>query len=54
MLKSLLTMQETGVRSLGWEDPIEKGMTTHSGILAWDKEPGIFLKKINLFILTGS
>ena len=28
-------MQETGVRSLGQEDPLEKGMATHSSILAW-------------------
>ena len=28
-------MWETRVRSLGWEDPLEKGMTTHSSILAW-------------------
>ena len=28
-------MQETQVRSLGWEDPLEKGMATHSSILAW-------------------
>ena len=28
-------MQETRVRSLGWEDPLEKGMTIHSSILAW-------------------
>ena len=28
-------MQETQVRSLGLEDPLEKGMTTHSSILAW-------------------
>ena len=28
-------MQETCVQSLGWEDPLEKGMTTHSSILAW-------------------
>ena len=28
-------MQETRVRSLGWEDPLEKEMATHSGILAW-------------------
>ena len=27
--------QEMGVPSLGWEDPLEKGMTTHSSILAW-------------------
>ena len=28
-------MQETRVQSLGWEDPLEEGMATHSGILAW-------------------
>ena len=28
-------MQETWVLSLGWEDPLEKGMATHSSILAW-------------------
>ena len=28
-------MRETWVRSLGWEDPLEKGKATHSGILAW-------------------
>ena len=37
-------MQETWVRSLGWEDPLEKGMATHSSILAWrilwTEEPG--------------
>ena len=34
-VKRLPTMQETGVRSLGQEDPLEKGMATHSSILAW-------------------
>ena len=29
-------MQETQVRSLGWEDPLEKEMATHSSILAWE------------------
>ena len=29
-------MQETWVRSLGWEDPVEKEMATHSSILAWE------------------
>ena len=29
-------MQETRVQSLGWEDPLEKEMTTHSSILAWE------------------
>ena len=28
-------MQETQCQSLGWEDPLEKGMATHSSILAW-------------------
>ena len=32
-VKHLPTMQETQVRSLGWEDPLEKGMATHSSIL---------------------
>ena len=31
-----LPMQETQVRSLGWEDALEKGMATHSSILAWE------------------
>ena len=35
VVKNLPTMQETWVRSLGWEDPLEKGMATHSSILAW-------------------
>ena len=34
MVKNLPAMQETRVRSLGWEDPREKGMATHSSILA--------------------
>ena len=34
MVKSLLAMQETRVQSLGWEDPLEKEMMTHSSILA--------------------
>ena len=37
-------MQETQVHSLGWEDPLDKGMATHSSILAWrnpwTEEPG--------------
>ena len=35
MVKRLPAMQETQVRSLGWENPMEKGMATHSSILAW-------------------
>ena len=37
-------MQETSVQSLGWEDPLEKEMATHSSVLAWrspwTEEPG--------------
>ena len=44
MVKNLSAMQETQVLSLGWEDPLEKGMFTHSSILAWripwTEEPG--------------
>ena len=36
MVKNLPIMQETQVRSLSWEDPPEKGMATHSSILAWE------------------
>ena len=43
-VKNLLAMPETRVPSLGWEDPLEKGMATHSNILAWRvpwaNEPG--------------
>ena len=35
MVKNLPAMQETWVQSLGTEDPLEKGMATHSSILAW-------------------
>ena len=35
MVKNLLAMWEPWVRSLGWEDPLEKGKATHSSILAW-------------------
>ena len=44
LVKNLPAMQETQVRSPGWEDPLEKGMATHSSILAWrisrTEEPG--------------
>ena len=44
MVKNLPARQETQVRSLGWEDPLEKGMATHFSILAWKipwtEEPG--------------
>ena len=35
LVKNPLTMWETWVRSLGWEDPLEKGKTTHSSTLDW-------------------
>ena len=35
MVKDLPTIRETWVQSLGWEDPMEKGMATHSIVLAW-------------------
>ena len=35
VVKNVLAIQETTVRSLDWEEPLEKGMTTHSRILAW-------------------
>ena len=44
MVKNLLAMQETPIQSLGWEDPLQKGMAIHSNILAcripWAEEPG--------------
>ena len=44
MVRNQPAMQETQVRSLGWEDPLKKGMVTHSSILAWriprTEEPG--------------
>ena len=44
LVTHLPAMQETRVRFLGWEDPLEKGMATHSSILAWrtawTEEPG--------------
>ena len=43
-VKNLPAMQQTQVRALGMEDPLEKGTATHSSILAWripwTKEPG--------------
>ena len=44
LVKNLPAVQETWVRSLGWEDPLEKEMATHSSIIAWKiswtEEPG--------------
>ena len=50
VVKNLPEMQETWVLSLGWEDPLQKGMATHSGILAWripwTEEPGKLQSKV--------
>ena len=44
MVKNLPAMWETWIQSLSWEDPLEKGMATHSSIVAWEipwiEEPG--------------
>ena len=44
LVKNLPAMQDTWVPSLGWEDPLEKDMASHSSILAWripwTEEPG--------------
>ena len=51
MIKNLPVMWETWVQSLGWEDPLEKGMATHSSILAWripwTEEPGAWWATIH-------
>ena len=45
LVKNLPAVQETQVQSLGWEDPLEKEMATHSSILSWKiswtEEPGV-------------
>ena len=45
LVKNLPVMQETWVQSLCWEDPLQKGLETHFGILAWripwTEEPGM-------------
>ena len=47
LVKNLPVVQETQVRSLGWEDPLQKEMATHSSVLAWriswTEEPGRLL-----------
>ena len=50
MVKNLPAMWETWVQSLGWEDPLEKGMATHSSTLAWripwTEKPGMGSQKV--------
>ena len=47
LVAQMVNSVETGIRSLGWEDPLEKGMATHFSILAWripwTEEPGGFM-----------
>ena len=47
LVAQMVNSLETGIRSLGWEDPLEKGMATHFSILAWripwTEEPGGFM-----------
>ena len=45
LVKNPPAMQETWVRYLGWEDPLEKGKSTHSSILAWEI-PGMGSQKV--------
>ena len=44
MRRNLRAMQESWIQPLGWEDPLEKGMATHSNVLVWripwTEEPG--------------
>ena len=46
MVKNPPAMQETQIQSLGWEDPLEKGMATHSSILAWMGPWEVFLENL--------
>ena len=52
MVKNPPAVQETRIQSLGQEDPLEKGMTTHSIILAWKipwtEEPGGLQSKLDM------
>ena len=49
LVKNLPAMQETWVRSLGWEDPLEKGKATHSSILAWRIPWTVLLLSLSFF-----
>ena len=54
MVKNLPAMWETWFQSLGWEDPLEKGMATHSSILAWrikSREEGNVLSIVRYVML---
>ena len=47
MVKNLPAVQETWVHSLGWEDPLEKGMATHSSSLVWSTDRGVWWAKVH-------
>ena len=56
-VKNLPVMQKTQVQSLGWEDPVEEGMETHSSILAWrtpwtEELASYSLQGCNEFVMT--
>ena len=50
VVKNLPAMQETWVRSQGWEDPLEEGMATHSSILAWRIPMGTLFARFHMGI----
>ena len=55
MVKNLPAMQEAWVRSLGWEDPLEKGKAIHASILAW-RIPFMGLQRVRViftFVLSS-
>ena len=52
LVKNLPTMWETWVQSLGWEDPLEKGKATHSGILAGVAKSRTQLRELSQFVVT--
>ena len=56
MVKSLPAIQETWVRSLGWEDPLEEDMATHSSILSWrvSMDRGAWIDWLDLLAVQGT
>ena len=54
MVKNLPAMWETWVWSLGWEDPLEEGMVTHSSLLAWNSVEDIIKKFVSIFKKKGN
>ena len=55
-VKNLPAMRQTWIGSLGWEDPLEEGMATHSSILAWEiagtEEPGGLQSMVAELVMT--